>query len=149
MSALLQNVPRRSDDGGIFYASSTLPVDHYTNGLPYDADGALACTIGAAVDHWHQGLPFTQFGRLAVFVGNPDHFGGGAAPFNAAHQLCIGSGAPANYSSGVGYLATGRVSASTTIAPITSAFTSAFSAAFQTFIFGLFMAEMALKTLGV
>ena len=108
MSALLQGVPRRSGSA-IYTLDGVAAPDHFANGLPYEADGALATAFGAVIDHWHQGLPFTAVGRLAIGSGTPEYFGSGHAPFNITGLLDgVNSPSVDHFASGVGYSAVGR-----------------------------------------
>jgi hypothetical protein len=107
MSALLQGVPIRVS-GAIQVTVGTVAPDHVSNGIPYEADGAVSVATTGAIDHYHQGLPYTAAGRLATVAAAPTYFGSGAAPFNATGRLCTGTGVD-HVSSGVGYAANGSI----------------------------------------
>jgi hypothetical protein len=126
MSALLQGVPIRVDDGSIYAINGITPVDHFHNGLPYEADGALSMDNVGAITHHHQGLPFTALGRLAIGL-TPTYFGSGAAPFNVDGRLAVATVIPTHFSSGVGY--TGAGISVNAIAPV-GAYSNAYSTAY-------------------
>jgi hypothetical protein len=108
MSALLNASPKPG--GAVATTDSVLAPDHFTNGLPYDADGTLSVTNLGTIDHYHQGLPFTALGRICTALNSPvADFGSGAAPFNAGGLLVIGSGGVDHVSSGVPYTASQRI----------------------------------------
>lgn len=76
---------------------------YFHNGIPYEADGAVAAFTGAPT-HFHQGLPFNIEGRLCrIGAAEPSYFGSGAAPFASSRLNDIPSASPTHYSSGVGY----------------------------------------------
>ena len=113
MSALLQTVPRT--EGRLEVTVAATPPDHWSNGLPFEADGSLACDA-ANPNHYHQGLPYSVNNRICYAGGAtpaPAYFGSGAAPFqgaNARISFTLG-GATDHYSSGIAYLPNGRLAA--------------------------------------
>lgn len=106
MSALLQGVPRRNATGQILFTVGATPPDHFSGGIPYEADGSVAVENGP-IDHYHQGLPYTASGRLATGGGTVvTYYGGGAAAFAANGQQAT-STLPDVYVHGVAYGANG------------------------------------------
>jgi hypothetical protein len=101
MSALFNRFP---SGGALDVTVGTLAPDHYSSGLPFDADGSVSIDTATAIDHYHQGLPFTAVGRIAASVGQAVvRFGSGAAPFDATGRLATAALAVDHYSSGVPY----------------------------------------------
>ena len=98
MSALLQGL---AIDGFIPASSGGSAPAYVKNGIPFDADGTVACDSGL-ISHYHQGLPFTAQGRLAVDAGPVAYYGSGGAPFSATGYLALGYGAD-HVASGVPY----------------------------------------------
>jgi hypothetical protein len=107
MSALLNACPKAAN-GSLIVTVGTLAPDHYSSGIPYEADGSLALFQGVA-DHYHQGLGFSATGRLCRQGADPTHFGSGAAPYPAGNSLGTIPGAPTHFTNGVGYSATNRL----------------------------------------
>jgi len=87
----------------------TAAPDHFNNGIPYDADGALASDFASAMSHYHQGLPFTAAGRLVAKTGLLGFYGSGAAPFIDAETLLIEEAVAVIWSGGVGYTSAGAI----------------------------------------
>ena len=98
MSALLQGL---AIDGFVPASSGGSAPAYVKNGIPFDADGTVACDSGL-ISHYHQGLPFTAQGRLAVDAGPVAYYGSGGAPFSATGYLALGYGAD-HVASGVPY----------------------------------------------
>ena len=98
MSALLQGL---AINGFVPASSGGAAPAYVKNGIPFDADGTVACDSGL-ITHYHQGLPFTAQGRLAVDGGPVAYYGSGAAPFSATGYLALGYGAD-HVASGVPY----------------------------------------------
>jgi hypothetical protein len=107
MSAILQTVPKTATGRILFDAAGA--IDHYHNGLPFTAAGAL-CTNNAPPDYYHQGLPFSAAGRLCTGGGAPTRFSTGSAGFGNGEQNSAsgdGGGAITHYTHGVPFTATG------------------------------------------
>jgi hypothetical protein len=117
MSALLQGVPTFVAGAVFFSETKSDAPHHYANGIPYDADGAVATEAGPVV-RYHQGLPFTANSRLARESGPVARVGAGAAPFTAAGALAISTAALIeHFSSGIGYSGGSQVAMTTEVAP--------------------------------
>ena len=113
MSALMQRVPRLGASGGILVVDGAAPPDHFHNGLPYEANGALCFDTNNGISHYHQGLPFTAASRLVTKGGVLGFFGSGAAPFISPDTLLAKDlTAPTVFSSGVGYTTAGEIATS-------------------------------------
>lgn len=106
MSSLLSICPKNAV-GQILARTDVAPPDHYSGGLPFDADGVLAVQAGNP-DYYHQGLGFTNSSRLAVSGDAVLYWGSGAAGFQVDARLCRVLQAPDHYSSGVGYDTSGK-----------------------------------------
>ena len=65
MSALLNRTPTRNATGQILFTAGSAPPDHFSGGIPYEANGSVSVEDGP-IDHYHQGLPYTANGRLAT-----------------------------------------------------------------------------------
>ena len=96
MSVLLQG------NGDPIYVTDGLgPPDHWSDGIPYEADGTIAVSTAGGIDHYSQGLPFTAGGRIAIGQVDPVRFGSGSAPFDGAGRLAFDlTGQPNIYDNG-------------------------------------------------
>ena len=106
MSQLLQ----AASFGGLRMTVGAGVPDHFSSGIPYEADGSVAA-VDAAPTHHHQGLGYDAQGRLCVLLGfDPNIFGNGTAPFLVASpgRLCAEAAAIDHYATGVPYTAGGR-----------------------------------------
>ena len=101
MSALLATCLINAQ-GQIIATADTVRPDHFSNGLPFEADGSLAVQPASAV-RFHQGIGFTDTSRIAVSGDTVLYFGSGAAGFQINRRLCRNLGFPVQYSSGLGY----------------------------------------------
>ena len=104
MSALLQGVAAMQGNPlRLKMRLGTGVPDHFHNGIPYEADGAVAAFTGVPT-HFHQGLGFNAEGRLCrIGAAEPSYYGSGAAPMSASRLNDIPSALPTHYSSGVAY----------------------------------------------
>ena len=110
MSALMNSL-LRATNGRISYADGSSVPDRVWNGLPLEANGALAVDINGVTDHYHMGLPFTAEGRLILQSADIEYFNTGAAGFSANARLAFQGINPSVFVHGVGYdQTTGRVS---------------------------------------
>jgi hypothetical protein len=115
MSALFNASPMVA--GKLSYSVSGT-VTHYANGLPYLANGTLACTT-AVPTYYHQGLPFNA-NKICVSLspGVPVRFNDGAMPLTGSIRVAVDEvGAVTHYSSGVPYTATGAIAVTLTPPP--------------------------------
>ena len=104
MSAILGLVPLRQGLTAVDITNGVAAPDHFSNGVPYEADKSVAVAIDGVIDHYHQGLGFSAAGRLAAtLTGPPTRFNSGAAPMNATGHLVFAIGSNAHYNSGLGY----------------------------------------------
>jgi hypothetical protein len=86
MSAILQSCPKNG--AGRILTDSVGAIDHYHNGLPFTAAGAL-CTNNGVPAYYHQGLPFSTNGRLCTAGGSPLRFSTGSAGFGTGEQMAV------------------------------------------------------------
>ena len=110
MSSLLISAPK-DENGRIYVTNGTSKPDHYSCGIPYEADGSVAITSGGAAVRYTNGLPLTAAGRIATVAGPPQYFSAGSMPLRGSPLLAgaIGSTDVDHFSGGVGYDAQGRV----------------------------------------
>jgi hypothetical protein len=87
------------------------PVDHWSNGIPYNAAGRVVMVNGGLVLRMQNGIPFDADGAIPYTTDPPDHWTCGL-PIGilATRHLCISiSGTADHYSSGTPFAADGRV----------------------------------------
>lgn len=96
-------------NGGIPFGNG--PVDHWHNGIPYNAAGRVVMVNGGLVTHMQNGLPFDDSGAIPYTTDPPTRFSCGL-PFGilATRHLCVAiNGVTDHYSSGTPFTSDGRV----------------------------------------
>jgi len=96
-------------NGAIAASAGTAAPAHWSNGRPFDAGGALAVEYGAAVTHRGR-LPFTANGRVAI--GDEDDFAShyqGGVPYTSDGRLAVSRGAPAQWVNAIPLAEDGRL----------------------------------------
>jgi len=96
-------------NGAIAASAGTAAPAHWSNGRPFDAGGALAVEYGAAVTQRGR-LPFTANGRVAIGGEElaADHYQGGVA-YTSDGRLAVSREAPATWVNGLPLAADGRL----------------------------------------
>jgi hypothetical protein len=102
MTSLFQGPPLRDETSHVYITLGTGAPDHYHNGLPYEASGAL-CGENGSASYYHQGLGFTSNGRVSMAGGAAVRYNSGAMPLTNANRISSGILPVDHYSCGVAY----------------------------------------------